>query len=90
MVFGRGSIPLPGTLPQLLWHNPIGDNMDNMPFAGTLVSFNQWVDDDNGRTYEGMQMTGYVTSRNRAMNTMRVCVGTGDYYTVTKQQATAI
>jgi hypothetical protein len=63
--------------------------MDNMPFTGTLVSFNQWVDDDNGRTYEGMRMTGYVTSRNRAMNTMRVCVG-GDYYTITKQHARTI
>lgn len=64
--------------------------METMPFAGTMVSFNRWIDDENGRKYEGMATTGYVTSRNRAMGTMRVCVGVGDYYTVAVADAAEV
>lgn len=55
---------------------------------GTLVTFNRWIDDENGRRYEGTERRGYVIARDDVMGTVRVFVGAGlfvgpgDYYTV--------
>ena len=64
--------------------------MNTMPFAGTMVSFSRVLSDETGEAHDVDTMNGYVTSRNRAMDTMRVCVGAGCYFTVAKADATAV
>jgi len=56
--------------------------MKIMPFAGTLVRFTRTLDDETLQLIDGDERVGVVTSRNRAMSTMRVCTSPGVYYTV--------